>query len=253
MAPLEHFLYMSKLYTKSNKRNKRKILRFLGLGISIIGVCVILYIFTPYILYQINYAKVFASQKIVAPIPKILVVNNNKPQAVLYSDNSDGKDELLDAQKWFPTYNNIAGTIVSAKPRPTRYSLTIPKIGIYNAIVATNDYDLSQHIVNYQGTAIPPETGNAVLFGHSTLDWLYKPYNYKTVFTFLYKLSVGDQIIAFIDNQQYTYEIYNITVVNPDDTSVFAQSYDDSYLTLITCTPPGTTFQRLVIKSRLRR
>ena len=242
---------MSKLYTKSHKKDKRKIFRFIGLGVSIFGICMVLYIFTPYMLYQINFAEVFASQKITTPIPQVLIVNNSHPQSQLISDTTDGTDDLMDAQKWFPTYTNTSN-IISAKPRPTRYSLTIPKIGIYNARVSTNDYDLSQHIVNYPGTGIPPETGNAVMFGHSTLDWLYNPTNYKTIFTFLYKLSVGDEIIVTVDNQQYIFVVYNMTVVDPDDTSVFAQSYDDSYLTLITCTPNGTTLQRLVVKARLR-
>ena len=243
---------MVTLYKKAHKKNKRKIFRILGLFTSISGICMVLYIFTPYVLYQINFAEVFASQKIDTPIPKVLIVNNNQSQSQMNSDTTDETDDLMNAQNWFPTYVGSTSNSNPAKPRPTRYSLTIPKIDIYNARVSTDDYDLSQHIVNYQGTAVPPEKGNAVLFGHSTLDYLYNVANYKTIFTFAYKLSVGDQLIITIDNQQYIYDIYNITVVEPDDTSVFAQSYDDSYLTLITCTPPGTTFQRLVIKSRLR-
>ena len=30
----------------------------------------------------------------------------------------------------------------------------------------------------------------------------------------------------------------NISVVEPSDTSIFQQDYDNSYLTLVTCTPP---------------
>ena len=47
------------------------------------------------------------------------------------------------------------------------------------------------------------------------------------------------------------YSIENISVVDPDNTSVLEQSFDDSYITLITCTPPGTIWKRLIIKARI--
>jgi sortase A len=246
----------SKLYKKSQKKDVRKATRIVGLALSICGVIVMLYIFTPYVSYQFNFADAFASQSIKTPIPQVFVVsNNNSQQNQSISNSTDGNDNLLNAQNWFPTYNTTATTVqpVTAKPRPSSYFLTIPKLGVTNAVVSTSDMDLSQHLVDYPGTAIPPEKGNAVDFGHSTLTWLFNPSNYKTILATAYKLTVGDEFIVTVDDQQYTYDIYNITVVNPDDTSVFAQNYDDSYLTLITCTPPGTTFQRLVIKSRLRQ
>lgn len=240
-----------RIYTKSQKTNVKKLARFLGLGLSICGLGMVLYIFTPYVLYQVNFAKAFASQSLKTPIPQVLVVTNNK-QLQNYGDTG-GDDELLNANNWFPTYTNTeTQTNQPASSRPSMYYITIPKINVNNALVSTIDMNLAAHMVNYAGTAIPPEKGNAVTFGHSTLPSLYTPGNYKTILANAYKLAVGDEFFITVDGQQYTYDIYNITVVDPDDTSVFAQSYDDSYFTLITCTPPGTTFQRLVIKSRLR-
>jgi sortase A len=87
----------------------------------------------------------------------------------------------------------------------------------------------------------------------SKLEINYDRKNYKTTFTFLYKLSEGDEIIARVNNNDYTYKIESITVVEPTNTSVLEQSFDDSYLTLITCTPPGTIWKRLVIKARLSK
>ena len=37
--------------------------------------------------------------------------------------------------------------------------------------------------------------------------------------------------------------------VQPTDLSVLDQQFDGKYLTLITCSPPGTTLRRLVVKS----
>jgi sortase A len=42
-----------------------------------------------------------------------------------------------------------------------------------------------------------------------------------------------------------------IFVVDPNDFGVLDQDKDGSYLTLITCTPPGTYLKRLVVKAKL--
>ncbi|HSW88214.1 MAG TPA: sortase [Candidatus Saccharimonadales bacterium] len=244
----------TKFYTKSQKKDVKKIARFMGLGLSVCGIGMVFYIFAPYVLYQLSFAKAFASQSLKTPIPQVLVVTNSNAQNQAFADTTNIDDELLNASNWFPTYNTTTAVQANqpAQARAALYYITIPKINITNAQVSTIDMNLAAHMVNYAGTAIPPEKGNAVTFGHSTLPSLYTPGNYKTILANAYKLAVGDEFFITVDGQQYTYDIYSITVVEPDDTSVFAQSYDDSYFTLITCTPPGTTFQRLVIKSRLR-
>ena len=132
-------------------------------------------------------------------------------------------------------------------PRIQNYTLSIPKLKLNNLSVSTVDNDLAKHLVNFQGTAIPADKGNAVIFGHSTLPQLYEQKNYKTVFTFLYELTTGDEIDLNIDNVAYKYNVENVIVVDADNTSVFQQNYDDSFLTLITCTPPGTIWKRLII------
>ena len=106
-------------------------------------------------------------------------------------------------------------------------------------------------MVNYPGTSIPPEKGNAVVFGHSTLPQLFNKNDYKTIFTNIYTLNPGDEIIVNVLGNEYKYKIENITVVDPDNTSVLEQNYSDSFLTLVTCTPPGTIWKRLVIKARI--
>jgi sortase A len=39
--------------------------------------------------------------------------------------------------------------------------------------------------------------------------------------------------------------------VLPTDLSVLEQKFDGRYLTMVTCTPPGTYLRRLVIKARI--
>ncbi|MCL4353422.1 sortase [Patescibacteria group bacterium] len=122
-----------------------------------------------------------------------------------------------------------------------------------DAVVSTRDYDLDKHLVDYGGTAIPPNAGNAVIFGHSTLPQLFNPKNYRAIFATAYKLNIGDKIFVKAAGITYKYVIDNITVVNPTDTSIFNQNVNGSFITLVTCTPPGTTWKRLVIKAQLKK
>ncbi|MFS8158912.1 MAG: sortase domain-bontaining protein, partial [Candidatus Roizmanbacteria bacterium] len=48
------------------------------------------------------------------------------------------------------------------------------------------------------------------------------------------------------------YEVFEKFEVTPDQVSVLAQQYDKPYLTLITCTPPGTVLRRLIVNARLK-
>lgn len=236
-------------YAKGQKKNRKKIIRLLGLGMSVLGLCLVFYIFAPYVMYQLNFAGVFAEQNITAPIPRTtLITSGNTRGYILPEDNNNfSDDDYLNAQNWFPTYSHIR-----ARPKVPYYSVNIPRLGITNAAVSTVDDNLAMHLVNFAGTAVPPDHGTALVFGHSTIPSLYDPKNYKTIFANIYKMSVGDDFIVTVENKTYTYEIYAMTVINPDDTSVFAQSYDDSYLYVITCVPPGTVEKRLVLKSRLK-
>lgn len=242
---------MVKYYKKKKRIEKKNILKLMSLSILLTGVLLAAYVFFPLISWQIYFAPVFANQEINSPIPKSTIVSNATIANLIAgaSQSLSGVD-YTNAQNWFPNYKF---QVTSQTPKINFYKMSIPQIGIKNANVSTIDTDLANHLVNYGGTSIPPEKGNAVVFGHSTLPQLYNEKNYKTVFTNLYKLGVGDEIDVNVNDTIYKYKIEVITVVDPTNTSVLEQNYDDSFLTLITCTPPGTIWKRLVIKARLEK
>lgn len=216
------------------------------------GLLTIIYIFFPLISWLIYFSPIFASQDIKAPIPKTTIVDPSTiGSLVLSSAQKISGVDYTNAQNWFPT---LEGKLKqNSEVNVASYTISIPQLSIKNAIVSTTDYDLSKHLINYPGTAIPPKSGNTVIFGHSTLPQLFNPNDYKTIFATAYTLKVGDIIQVMVMNVLYTYKIYNITVVDPSDTSIFSQNYNTSYLTLVTCTPPGTTWKRLIIKSRIEK
>ncbi|MGA2967970.1 MAG: sortase [Candidatus Levyibacteriota bacterium] len=242
---------MSKRYYKKGAANvKKKRLRLLGLLLFLTGIIITGYVFLPLISWQIYFAPVFASQNIAAPIPQTTIVNGDTFQTLLAqaSDSLSGVD-YNNADNWFPNFKpqRNGGQTVET------YYLSIPKLNIKNAVVSTVNSDLSKNLVNYGGTAVPANKGNAVVFGHSTLPQLYDAKSYKTVFTYLYELTPGDEIDVNIGSVSYKYRVENITVVDPTNTSILQQNFDDSYLTLVTCTPPGTIWKRLAVKARIEK
>ncbi|MBU2632555.1 sortase [Patescibacteria group bacterium] len=239
---------MAKYYYK-RKLGIKKIGKYAGLGFLFAGIISLGYVFFPLFSWQIFFAPSFSRQKIAAPIPRNTIVNGSTIVGLISqaSDNFSGID-YTNADNWFPSFE-----YKNANQKTKEYFLTIPKLGIKGATVSTQDNDLSKHLVNFGGTAIPPEKGNAVIFGHSTLPQLFNPKDYKTIFATLFKLEPGDEIFIQIENTTYKFRVFSIIIVNPSDTSVFEQNTTDSFLTLVTCTPPGTTWKRLIIKAKLEK
>lgn len=225
------------------------VLRCVGLFIFLGGLGTVFYVFSPLILWQLTLAPAFAEQQVTVPIPQHSVVTNITIASLVNASlqTLSGID-FTNAANWYPTY-----TVSHTAPRETAYTLSIPKLHIVNAQVSTFDTDLSKHLVNLSGTAVPPDKGNTVIFGHSTLPQLFNPNDYKTIFANVHTLQPGDTIIATVNGVIFTYSIVSLTVVEPEDTSVLSQTYDDSYITLITCTPPGTIWKRLIVKARLEK
>lgn len=236
-------------YKKSSLVSARFLIRVLGILLCIAGIIGVFYTFFPLLSWQIYFNPTFTTTEVVAPIPKTTIVNSSTlPSLFTNSQQILSGVDYTNAQNWFPTVMLPKGA-----PQVSSYELSIPKLGIRKAIVSTNDYDLSKHLVNYPGTAIPGENGNSVIFGHSSLPQLFRPNDYTTIFATIYTLKIGDEFIAHIENLSYYYKISSIRVVDPTDTSIFEQTRDNSYLTLVTCTPPGTTWKRLIIQASLQK
>lgn len=239
---------MAKYYYKTSTVSLKKLFRLLGALLITAGTLMLMYTFAPILSWQVYFAPIFASQNVNAPIPKTTVLDPSQIASLIAQAKNNITIDYTNAANWFPNYNPNG-----KKAGPDLYSISIKKIGIDKAEVSTVDYDLTRHTVNYQGTAIPPNTGNAVIFGHSTLPQLFNPKDYKTIFATAYKLQIGDEILVNLPQITYKYKVFSIIVVDAEDTSVLEQNYSDSFLTLITCTPPGTTWKRLVIKAKLEK
>jgi sortase A len=130
-----------------------------------------------------------------------------------------------------------------------KINVNAPVIFDQTTVNEANFQKALQHgTVHYPNTAVPGQQGNVVIFGHSSGQW-WAPGNYKFVFTLLNKLQYGDTIFVEYQGVRYIYRVSNISVVKPDDLSVLNQG-GNSMLTLITCTPVGTSQKRLIVQAQ---
>lgn len=140
---------------------------------------------------------------------------------------------------------------VSNDPR-----LIIPKINV-NVPVAYdigNDNESQQEAMKHGvahfavpgASSHPGEIGNTAISGHSSND-VFESGDYKFIFAQLDKLEAGDLIYADYKGARYTYKVTTKEVVWPNEWEKLVYAVDKPVMTLITCTPIGTTRQRLLV------
>ncbi len=245
-------------YEKRSAKSYKKIVKFLGAFLVIGGLGFLLYFFFPVLSYQFFLGNAFEGNKIEVPIPKYLVASRAPESnfgSLIATGISNMTNDYTDARNWYPNLSpqNLTDQAIDETKNKivSSYEITIPSLKINNAFVSTTDYDLSDHLVQYFGTALPGEKGTSVVFGHSTIPSWFDPTDYKTIFATLHTIKSGDEIFVKVGDKEYKYKVFSMVVTTPDDVNILSQSYDNSYLTLVTCTPPGTIWKRLVVRASL--
>ncbi len=122
--------------------------------------------------------------------------------------------------------------------------VTIPKISqelpVYHG---TSDAVLSIAVGHMEGTSLPVggESTHSVVSAHRGLPT-------AVLFTHLDRMEVGDIFYFTILDRTITYEVDEIRIVEPYDTSLIQIEEGKDYCTLLTCTPYGINTQRLLVR-----
>jgi sortase A len=95
-------------------------------------------------------------------------------------------------------------------------------------------------------SAYPGEIGNFVITGHSAGD-IYSSNPYKYIFSGLERLEDGDLIYVNYNSVRYTYQVIKKEVVEPSNVAALVVETNRPLLTLVTCTPLGTSRYRLLV------
>ncbi|MGH7157620.1 MAG: sortase [Candidatus Saccharimonadales bacterium] len=149
-----------------------------------------------------------------------------------------------------PIILSLDGIAPSSAPE-----LIIPKINVQLPVVydlpssdePTVQKGLEEGIIHYPNTAVPGQRGNAAYFGHSSNN-IFNKGQYKFAFVLLHELVPGDIFYLTYNGKAYTYKVYEKRIVKPTDTWVLGPvAGKTATATLITCDPPGTSTNRLVV------
>ena len=138
---------------------------------------------------------------------------------------------------------------VSADPR-----LIIPKLNIdvpvhFGINLGEVMSAMNNGVAHYRiagASAFPGEIGNLVITGHSAGD-VYSSNPYKYIFSGLERLDDGDLIYVNYKSVRYTYRVIKKEVVEPSNVAALVVDTDKPLLTLVTCTPLGTSRYRLLV------
>ncbi len=153
---------------------------------------------------------------------------------------------------------NVSSTPIIIDPTNavvgTDPKIIIPKINVEIPVVYTEpsiednavEHALESGVLHYPTTPNPGEQGNGVIFGHSSNNILNKG-KYKFAFVLLKRLESGDTFMLQKDGKQYVYRVFDKKVVKPEDVGVLGSAGKSATFTLITCDPPGTSINRLVV------
>lgn len=140
---------------------------------------------------------------------------------------------------------------VSPEPR-----LIIPKLNVDVPVafgISTSDVDaaMNEGVAQFSipgANALPGQIGNLVITGHSAGD-IYSSNPYKFIFSGLERLEDGDLIYVNYNSVRYTYQMVGRETVEPSNVAALVYETDKPMLTLITCTPLGTSRYRLLISA----
>jgi sortase A len=138
---------------------------------------------------------------------------------------------------------------VSPEPR-----LIIPKLNVdvpvhFGIQLSEVMSAMNNGVAHYRiagASAYPGEIGNLVITGHSAGD-VYSSNPYKYIFSGLERLEDGDLIYVNYNSTRYTYRVIKKEVVDPSNVAALVIETDKPMLTLVTCTPLGTSRYRLLV------
>jgi sortase A len=122
--------------------------------------------------------------------------------------------------------------------------ITVPKISqelpVYHG---TTEGVLSVAVGHVEGSSLPVggASTHSVVSAHRGLPT-------AILFTHLDRMEIGDTFQFTILDRTITYEVDQIRIVEPNDTSLLQIVEDKDYCTLLTCTPYGINTHRLLVR-----
>lgn len=207
----EKFSEIKSKVRKFTEKNQKAV-RYGSIGISVLGVLLILYPFIPAILHLLNPPDETVSPYAVED-PGILGIEREETDKI-----------------------------------PDENRLVIPSIGVDAEILegeSLNVLNRSEGVWHEPNTGDPVNGGNLVVSGHR---FQFLPPNMVTLYN-LDKTETGDKLIVYWNKKEYDYEVKDVFVVEPTQIEIRDSTPGKAEVTVYTCTPLWNNTHRLVVKA----
>lgn len=159
------------------------------------------------------------------------------------SANQELIGQLEGQAEWEKIKRLAESTQASLSTEQAIAMLEIPKIGVAAVIVeGTGDGSLRKGVGHLEETMLPGREGNFAIAGDRVL--------WGGPFLNLDDLSPGDEIKLKTTYAEFDYVVKSSVITVPEDTSVLGGIGKDE-ITMITCDPPWSTSNRLIVKGEL--
>jgi len=161
----------------------------------------------------------------------------------------EGKKAQQAADKMLRYYNDAVAVQENSKNIVIKYEgyevigkLIIDKINISLPVISKYDTTALGVSVCYYKGALPGQDGNMVITGHNYANGAH--------FGKLDKLKIGDKVVLNTpDGEKYSYTVYDIETVKPDDVASLSKYEGQKALTLLTCTSNAN--RRLLVRCKI--
>lgn len=173
--------------------------------------------------------------------------------------NTMTKDEYDTILESAQSYNHTSGVgkFLNGEPVDANYLsqlnvtgdgmmgyIEIKKLGVSLPIYHGTSERILQHSAGHlEGSSLPigGEGAHAVITGHRGLPT-------AKLFTDLDRLELGDTFTIVVMNEVLTYEVDQISIVEPEDVSKLTIVPGEDHVTLVTCTPYAVNTHRLLVR-----
>lgn len=161
-------------------------------------------------------------------------------EADTYNQKLFALNDPLTQYSQLPEY----GDILNVSGNGMMGYITIPKISqelpVYHG---TSEGVLSVAVGHLEGTSLPVggKSTHCVVSAHRGLPT-------AVLFTHLDRMEIGDLFHFTILDRTITYEVDQIRIVQPNDSSLIQITEEKDYCTLLTCTPYGINTERLLVR-----
>jgi LPXTG-site transpeptidase (sortase) family protein len=134
------------------------------------------------------------------------------------------------------------------------FSIKIDKIGLESKVISNVDANnseiyksaLKKGVAHGLGSAFPGQGKMIYIFGHST-DYIWNIESYNALFYQVKDLEAGDEIVLNLGENEYNYVVNHKEIIENSDVDFANDKSDENILILQTCYPPGTTWKRLMV------